>query len=166
MPAHHQHSFPVTSTASAVREARHHVVATIGSWNIRRCEEWLDGIELVAGELIANAVLHAGAGPITVDIRQDEVQVFIAVHDPASALPQETDAGPHAESGRGLQLVDAFADRCGAEPTEHGKRCWAAFDLPSSPDPQPGPWPRFPSPSAAPHQQGLDRPWLSIAQHR
>ncbi|MER6498379.1 GTP cyclohydrolase II [Streptomyces sp. NPDC001455] len=150
MAAHHQLSFPVVGTTHAVRETRHRLVAAVSAWDIRLGEERLGGIELVAGELIANAVLHAGAGPITVDVRLDGTELVVAVHDTDPVLPRTTTAGPEAESGRGLLLVAEYADRCGTGPTTSGKRCWAAFDLSPSSNSEEGamtPAPAMPTPS-------------------
>lgn len=131
MAAHHQLAFPVARTAAAARQARHRVVAAVRSWDIRLGEEELDGIELVAGELVANAVLHATSGPVTVGVHRKGAALVVEVHDIAEALPEAGPVDVNAESGRGLHLVSALADRHGADLTATGKRCWAEFDLPS-----------------------------------
>ncbi|NEC08979.1 NADAR domain-containing protein [Streptomyces sp. SID7909] len=167
MAAHHQLSFPVIGTKHAVRESRHRLVAAVSAWDIRLGEERMGGIELVAGELIANAVLHAGAGPITVDIRLDDTELVIAVHDTDPAPPRATPTGPEAESGRGLLLVAEYADRCGTEPTATGKRCWAVFDLSPSSNSEEGamtPAPAMPTPST----RAIDRftgPWEFLSNY-
>lgn len=132
MAAHHQLVFPLTSTVISVRQARHRVVAAVRAWDVRLGDEALDGVELVAGELIANAVRHAAPGPITVSVRQDDSAVVVEVQDTTSVLPHTSPVHLEAESGRGLQLVSVLADRHGADLTADGKRCWAAFDLPRS----------------------------------
>ncbi|MFD7629330.1 GTP cyclohydrolase II [Streptomyces sp. NPDC059851] len=139
MAAHHQLAFPVTGSPAAARQARHRVVSTVRGWDIQLGEAELDGIELVAGELIANAVQHGAPGPISVDVRQDGRALVVAVHDTSSTLPQPGQAGADAESGRGLHLVSVLADRHGADRTATGKRCWAAFVLPLSSNPEESP---------------------------
>ncbi|GAA2484156.1 hypothetical protein GCM10010406_20530 [Streptomyces thermolineatus] len=130
MAAHHQLAFTVASTTAAVRQARHRVVAGIRSWGIRLDAEALDGIELVASELITNAVLHAPAGPITVSARYEGPTLVVEVYDATVVIPLTEPITSDAERGRGLYLVAMLADRHGATLTTTGKRCWAEFDVP------------------------------------
>ncbi|MFB6822658.1 ATP-binding protein [Streptomyces virginiae] len=130
MAAHHQLAFTIDPTASAAHQARHRVVAGIRSWGIRLDEEALNGIELVASELITNAVLHAASGPVAVSVLREGAVLVVEVHDTAKALPFPKPGGD-GESGRGLHLMSVLADRHGTAPTATGKRCWAEFDLPS-----------------------------------
>ncbi|MFF2727593.1 GTP cyclohydrolase II [Streptomyces sp. NPDC058008] len=116
----------------AAQQARHRIVAAIRAWDIRLGEARLGAVELVVGELIANAAQHAGAGPITVNVRQNGPELIVAVHDTGTDLPRATAVDPDSESGRGVLLISEFADRHGAELSAAGKRCWAAFDLPLS----------------------------------
>lgn len=130
MAAHQQLAFPVALTAAAAQQARHRVVAAVRAWHIRLGEDALSGVDLVAGELITNAVLHAAPGPVTVHVRREGPALVVEVHDTATALPQVGSMDVSAESGRGLHLVAVLADRHGFELTVTGKRCWAEFDLP------------------------------------
>ncbi|MFG2974622.1 ATP-binding protein [Streptomyces sp. NPDC048331] len=136
MAAHHQLAFTVAHSAADAQQARHRVVTGIRCWGIRLDEETLDGIELAAGELIANAVRHTASGPVTVSVCQEGPVLVVEVHDAAKVLPQPEALSWSAESGRGLYLVSVLADRHGADLTATGKRCWAEFDLPSSPSGQ------------------------------
>lgn len=129
MAAHHQLAFTVASTAAGARQARHRVVAGIRSWGIPLDAEALDGIELVASELITNAVLHASSGPITVSARNEGPTLVVEVHDATEALSSAEPIDADAERGRGLYLVAMLADRHGTTPTTTGKRCWAEFDI-------------------------------------
>lgn len=130
MAVHHQLTFPVAQTAAAVQQARHRVVAAVRSWGIGFGEEELAGVELVAGELVANAVLHATSGPVTVGVHRKGAELVVEVHDTADTLPKRRPVDVNAESGRGLHLVSALADRHGTDLTATGKRCWAEFTLP------------------------------------
>ncbi len=131
MAAHHQLAFTVAHSAAGAQQARHRVVASIRSWGIRLDKEALNGIELAAGKLIANAVRHTGLGPVTVSVYREGPVLVVEVHDAAKVLPQPEALSWSAESGRGLYLVSVLADRHGADLTARGKRCWAEFDLPS-----------------------------------
>lgn len=130
----HQLTLPVAGTTVAAQRARHRVVAAVRAWDIRLGEARLGAVELVVGELIANAVQHAGAGPITVNVRQNGPELMVDIHDADTDLPRATAAHRDCESGRGLLLISEFADRHGVELSASGKRCWAAFDLPLSPN--------------------------------
>ena len=85
----------------------------------------LDEAELLVSELVTNAVVH-GTPPITVHIECDGSQgLAVAVSDGSPDLPEPRDAGPYAEGGRGIHLVDLISDRWGIEPREgDGKQVW------------------------------------------
>ncbi|MFH8589304.1 GTP cyclohydrolase II [Streptomyces celluloflavus] len=129
MAAHHRFTLSVVSTPASACEARHRLLAQVRSWALPLEEETLSGIELVVGELLANAVRHGGPGPAEAVATWTARDLVVEVHDRAAALPALSVPADNAECGRGLLLVDALSDRHGAEPTETGKRCWAAFDL-------------------------------------
>ncbi|MGW6397170.1 ATP-binding protein [Streptomyces sp. NPDC055134] len=56
---------------------------------------------------------------------EDEVRV--EVHDSGDGTPQEADV--QGESGRGLFLVEALADKWGVERRDPGKTVWCTFSL-------------------------------------
>ncbi|WNB86665.1 ATP-binding protein [Cellulomonas sp. ATA003] len=88
-------------------------------------------VELLAGELLANAVIHGpAAGRIVVTASREGAVVRVAVRDQSAALPRLTEASPTALGGRGVALVDALATRWGVD--EHpgdGKTVWFALEL-------------------------------------
>ncbi|MBT2397398.1 ATP-binding protein [Streptomyces sp. ISL-100] len=129
MAAHHQLAFPVAQTAAAAQQARHRVVASVRAWDIQLGEDELDGIELVAAELVTNAVLHATSGPVMVGVHRTGAALVVEVHDTSQAFPETGPVDVNAESGRGLHLVSVLADRHGTDLTPTGKRCWAEFDV-------------------------------------
>jgi serine/threonine-protein kinase RsbW len=88
-------------------------------------------IELLAGELLANAVIHGPrAGRIWVEASREGSRVRVAVRDESSALPRRTEASPTALGGRGVALVDALATRWGVEQHDGtGKTVWFTLDL-------------------------------------
>ncbi len=79
------------------------------------------GSELAFGELVANAVRHA-PGPLRVVLSTDgRGTVELAVEDSGIGfVPRERAIDPLAESGRGLNLVRAFAQGLAIEPGPRG----------------------------------------------
>lgn len=133
-------SFSVPSTARAVTDARHRLLAGILDWELQASRsdevegELLDAVGLVATELLANSVQHAGPGPISVTARlTGDDTVRIEVSDSSSALPHMELPDSDSEHGRGLFLVAALATRHDVEPTASGKCCWAEISLPVRP---------------------------------
>ncbi|MEV6809298.1 ATP-binding protein [Streptomyces sp. NPDC051132] len=124
----------------AVREARRFTRDTLDPWDIG---ERFDDVCLVVSELVTNALRHAvpaDAGradthlpPVRLHLMRWSERLVCAVRDPSheTPVPQESDDFS-AESGRGLFLVDSFADSWGWHPlagTLQGKVVWALFRL-------------------------------------
>jgi anti-sigma regulatory factor (Ser/Thr protein kinase) len=103
--------------------------ATVLAWG---AAERADDIELVAGELITNVLLHT-EGPAVVTLRAlegSDHRLRIEVEDSSSALPRRREAGEDGVSGRGLLLVDRIADVWGVEARGCGKAVWCEFLVP------------------------------------
>ncbi|MER7731890.1 SpoIIE family protein phosphatase [Streptomyces erythrochromogenes] len=110
----------------ALVAARHMIGAAVRAWGAR---ERADEIELVADELIVNALMHTD-GPAIVTLRilaGHEHRLRVEVADRSSALPRRREAGESGVSGRGLMLVDRLADVWGVEPRGSGKCVWCEF---------------------------------------
>ncbi|MFS8197712.1 SpoIIE family protein phosphatase [Streptomyces sp. CWNU-52B] len=113
----------------ALTEARHMVRAAVRAWGARaRADE----IELVADELITNALMHTeGSAIITVRaLAGPDRRLRVEVEDASSALPRRREAGEAGVSGRGLLLVDRLADVWGVEARGGGKCVWCEFLVP------------------------------------
>jgi serine phosphatase RsbU (regulator of sigma subunit) len=82
-----------------------------------------DGV-LVASELAANAMLHAGGITAAAVVETGE-GVRIEVHDRTRVPPLMARQSVEAMTGRGLRLVAAISSAWGAEPTDEGKMVWA-----------------------------------------
>ncbi|MGW0708244.1 ATP-binding protein [Streptomyces sp. NPDC002643] len=93
---------------------------------IWRLDALADPAELIATELIANAVRHTHCRPIRLIVgRPSATLVRLGVVDRApSRLPVLRPAGAEDESGRGLLLIDAVADRWGYDLRGPGRRPW------------------------------------------
>ncbi|MFJ6793059.1 SpoIIE family protein phosphatase [Streptomyces sp. NPDC091268] len=110
----------------ALVAARHMIGAAVRAWGAR---ERADEIELVADELIVNALMHT-EGPAIVTLRVlpgDQRRLRVEVEDRSSALPRRREAGDAGVSGRGLMLVDRLADVWGVESRGSGKCVWCEF---------------------------------------
>ncbi|GAA0420833.1 hypothetical protein Acor_79450 [Acrocarpospora corrugata] len=112
---------------SAPQRARDLAVAAVLAWDL---PVPVDELCLLAGELTANAVVHA-ATRLTIGIQARADAVRIEVTDRDSRLPLLS--APHLaqESHRGLMLVAALATRWGVESRDDGKVVWAEVDFPA-----------------------------------
>ncbi|MEU6774252.1 ATP-binding protein [Streptomyces sp. NPDC046759] len=123
----------------AVREARRFTRGTLDQWDLG---DRFDDICLVVSELVTNALRHAlpadagcaeRSAPVRLHLMRWTGRLVCAVRDPSHETPVPRDSDDFsAESGRGLFLVDSFADSWGWHPlagTLHGKVVWAMFRL-------------------------------------
>ncbi|WP_210593647.1 ATP-binding protein [Streptomyces sp. GESEQ-35] len=127
MEAHHIR-ISVSGTPAGAASARQRIAEEIRGWSAALGAELLEAAEVVASELITNAVRHAHEGPISADADLNDKALRIAVTDTSSDVPEVGLPDADAEDGRGLFLVAALADRHGYDPLPSGKRCWAEFD--------------------------------------
>ncbi|WP_426567714.1 SpoIIE family protein phosphatase [Streptomyces canus] len=111
---------------AALTGARHMIRAAVRAWGAR---DRADEIELVADELITNALMHTeGAAIVTVRVLNGSTPVLrVEVEDSSSALPRRREAGESGVSGRGLLLVDLLGDGWGVEARGSGKCVWCEF---------------------------------------
>ncbi|NXY96083.1 SpoIIE family protein phosphatase [Streptomyces sp. BR123] len=110
----------------ALVAARHMIGAAVRAWGTG---DRADEIELIADELIVNALMHTD-GPAIVTLRVlsgGERRLRVEVEDRSSALPRRREAGDSGVSGRGLMLVDRLADAWGVESRGSGKCVWCEF---------------------------------------
>ncbi len=117
---------PDANAPAAAREFAHDV-----------CAEWgLDKVatlaELVASELVTNAVVHARTHvDMTMRLTDDTLSVAVRDGDPRPMFrPSESGIEEvTSEHGRGLLLLDAMADAWGTHPTADGKVVWASIGV-------------------------------------
>jgi len=125
----HQIRLSVHGTPAAASSARQQLASGIRGWCAALDQELLSTAELVAAELLANAVRHAGHGPISAAARLDDERLLVEVTDASPKVPRAGLPDTEAEGGRGLFLVAALADRHGIDRLPSGKRCWAEFKV-------------------------------------
>ncbi|MER6566447.1 ATP-binding protein [Streptomyces sp. NPDC001093] len=94
-----------------------------------RLREHSYDVRLCATELLTNVIDHLGEGtPVTVRVigtPADHGRTRIEVTDPAPrTLPVLRSATQAEESGRGLALIDALADRWGVDQGPGRKTVW------------------------------------------
>ncbi|MFF9060768.1 SpoIIE family protein phosphatase [Streptomyces sp. NPDC014882] len=113
----------------ALTHARHMIRAAVRSWGARQRS---DDVELVADELITNALMHTeGAAIVTLRLLTGGGRLLrVEVEDSSSALPRRREAGDTGVSGRGLLLVDLLSDAWGVEARGGGKCVWCEFGMP------------------------------------
>ncbi|GGL65301.1 magnesium or manganese-dependent protein phosphatase [Streptomyces fumigatiscleroticus] len=106
--------------------ARHMIRAAVRAWG---AGGHADEIELVADELITNALMHTeGAAIVTLRVLTGTGRrLRVEVEDSSSALPRPREAGEAGVSGRGLMLVELLADEWGVEARGGGKCVWCEF---------------------------------------
>jgi sigma-B regulation protein RsbU (phosphoserine phosphatase) len=116
--------------------ARRWLAEVLERWELT---EWLDTAELLATELVTNAVVHAATDLIIVLAVSDghlELGVWdhspYFAHDPLEVSqgnrPESLDLDSVTERGRGLLLVDALAEEWGVTGLTGGKDVWFQLD--------------------------------------
>lgn len=90
-------------------------------------EALADVVELLASEVVTNAVLHAGTD-LHVRVVREGRGVRIEVSDGASGSPTRRHYSAEAATGRGLGLVEALASRWGTRAERGGKTVWFTVD--------------------------------------
>lgn len=78
---------------------------------------------LAASELATNVVLHARTA-FEVTVATEPGHLRVELTDGSPVLPVVRWPGSGREHGRGMAIVDALADRWGAEPVVGGKVVW------------------------------------------
>jgi anti-sigma regulatory factor (Ser/Thr protein kinase) len=113
---------PATPAAGAA--VRRELVRRLGD---RATAEQLGTLRLLVTELVTNAVMHAAAPPILVDVRLDRGRVRVEVHDHGAGFEKHTPKPRGAEGGYGLYLVEQMTERWGVE-RRGDTRVW--FEMP------------------------------------
>lgn len=122
-PERPKSGFTVAAAVDAVPAARRRVVSLARNLGLPLSDQTLETVELLASEVIANAVLYTDA-PCRVSVTRADERLRVEVTDADASLPSAVEAGPSDEGGRGLLLVNALADAWGTQPELPGKTTW------------------------------------------
>src|SRR3954464_7215312 len=94
----------------------------------------LHDVQLLASELVANAILHGGdrQSPVRVEVRAFEDALRVVVSDVGGGFDPERLPGPSADGGGGwgLRLVASLAQRWGVETAGPLTSVWFEIDRP------------------------------------
>jgi serine phosphatase RsbU (regulator of sigma subunit)/anti-sigma regulatory factor (Ser/Thr protein kinase) len=120
------HQYVHQADPEGLAEARGALRQALTDW---RLDEIADDVELAAGELLVNVLLHTEGGAVlTLEVLPEPVRrVRLSVQDRSSVWPRRRSPGEAATSGRGLMMIDALADAWGVEPRGDGKAVWCEF---------------------------------------
>ncbi|MGW2885180.1 ATP-binding protein [Streptomyces griseoruber] len=129
-PERPTYGFTVAAAVDAVPAARRQVVLLAQDLGLPLSDQVLETVELLAGEVIANAVLYTDAS-CSVSVTRADERLRVEVTDTNTWLPNAVEAGPNDESGRGLLIVNAMADAWGTDPEPSGKTTW--FEITPTP---------------------------------
>ncbi|MFC8719735.1 SpoIIE family protein phosphatase [Kitasatospora sp. NPDC057198] len=108
-----------------LRQAREFTRRTLTDWGLASL---VDPVVLLTGELLANAVLHAGS-PLQLRLFRGAL-LTVEVSDADSREPRLRPVGEHDEGGRGMLLINELAHRWGSRATRDGKAVWFEMELP------------------------------------
>ncbi|HEX2315199.1 MAG TPA: alpha/beta fold hydrolase [Thermomonospora sp.] len=169
------HDLPDSPLAPAV--ARRWVSRLLASRGLPPDGDTAAVVVQLTSELVTNAVLHAapwetGRRPLSIRVVTGGGEVRVEVHDPDPVPPVLREPDWVAENGRGLFLVDAQADRWGAEthPGGRGKHVWFSVtvrddEAPETPLPPDRGEDPMPVPVALPHDVHGSGPHKVIVLH-
>ena len=116
-------SISLPAHPSSVSAGRRFVRESLRAWG---ASEFLDSAELVASELITNAVLHALSAPV-VRLQLENARLRIEVSDTSRVGPVQKFYGTQAGTGRGILLVDELSESWGSDVRDDGKTVWCVF---------------------------------------
>ncbi|WP_338703207.1 SpoIIE family protein phosphatase [Streptomyces sp. Q6] len=123
------HRYVHQADPEGLADARQALREHLEAWGLA---EVADDVEVAAGELLVNALVHTDGGAVlTLEVLTGPPRrVRLWVKDRSSTRPRRRTPGETATSGRGMLLVDATATRWGVEPRGEGKAVWCDFQVP------------------------------------
>jgi anti-sigma factor RsiW len=123
----HEERISLDPLAASAPAARRFVEGALGRWG---ATEILEDVQLLASELVTNAVVHART-TIELVLTQRQDVVRLEVHDRRVSLEPVTPV----ERGRGFQLVEGLAQQWGLVDDGSGKIVWLEIPCPAAESP-------------------------------
>ena len=119
-------AFTLPGTPYSVQMARFYVRAALGYHDL---DDYAVNVEMVTSELVTNAIAHASAQAINLELIRLEGpgEVVVVVTDSSPRPPVKLDPGADAQHGRGLHVVEALSVRWGWTSQDPGKAVFAVF---------------------------------------
>ena len=120
-------SVTLPAAAQSAGLARRATREALVLWALGRLEQTA---ALLVSELVGNAVRHARAGAVGLELRLETCggRLRIEVHDPDPRPPRPRTPAELDESGFGFVLIQALADRWGVRETANGKAVWVELN--------------------------------------
>jgi serine phosphatase RsbU (regulator of sigma subunit) len=115
----------IDDTSGTVAKARRFVAQQFARHGLM---EAADDAELVAGELVTNAILHARP-PAELVLRLSPPRARLEVRDSSPVPPVRPRPSTDGMTGRGLFFVETLTHAWGVTPLDSGKVVWAEFVL-------------------------------------
>ena len=112
------------SVAPSAASARRFVAAALRRWGCP--DDFIELVLLLTSELVTNAYRHAGT-ETRVSVRLEGDCTRVEVRDVGRGEPELRPLDTDRVDGRGLQIVDALADRWGYHSNAGGTAVW--FEL-------------------------------------
>jgi anti-sigma regulatory factor (Ser/Thr protein kinase) len=129
-PSPHRSYLEFAAVPAALPYVRRHTRQTLATWQLGYLA---DDVELVVSELVTNAVRasqEAALPIVAAYLALDRDRLAVLIWDASPRPPSRREHDEGAESGRGLELVQALTDDWGVCPGEvAGKVVWAKFSL-------------------------------------
>ncbi|WP_377270909.1 ATP-binding protein [Peterkaempfera sp. SMS 1(5)a] len=130
-PMDRQAAATLPGAPEAVSTARRFVRITAAMW--RLADDLVGDAELCISELVGNAVMHTDSHRVHCRIWSAQQTLFLEVDDEGRLrLPAVAPADDEDEHGRGMLLVETFAEAWGTVPRPglSGKTVWVALPMP------------------------------------
>ena len=139
-------SVTVPPHAESSGRARRLVAGHLRDWLVP--EDIIADAALMLAEAVTNAIVHAGTdSTISVVLSDEHLDVMVTdltprqpsgpsrlTQPPSAGAGAGARAGPLAESGRGLQIIDALAQSWGVLDLAVGKQLWFRLHVARSPE--------------------------------
>ena len=119
-----QLELPIERTSPAL--ARRIVGTLLDAWNL---VQFHDDLAVITSELVTNVYVHTPkADSLELEMIGSGEGVRLSIADGYAIKPVIKELDPETPTGRGLQIVQALANRWGSEEYESGKRVWVELD--------------------------------------